>query len=358
MKFVKRNLSLKECLGLEKVDRTYHINATDINPSTGKAYAINPGSGVWDDNYFDQQYGAQNRASAQNSAQYDNLLQTIPKATDMVSSISNNENSAFNDYLGYLKGQDSPLDFYTKVSDAQGLPQLRKTQSTLQGQIYDLEDTLRRVEPNVTATTGQSIVTEAQRQGMVTEKQKPLIDNLGWLGQSLGRVSGAITEGNQQALNLTQLYQAGTQQFVEAYKTKLDMAMQQGSQALQAFLADNENILNVTLAKIHRGEQVSDQEAQNAFELMKMQTQAKLDLDNQMKIQSSTPNTEIVEVGGRKVLIDKNTGKTIQDLGSSSAPKTGGGTGTIANYYGGGSNSDWEVVPTNNILDYNSKYFM
>lgn len=32
-------------------------NKSDINPATGKAYAINPSSGVWDDNYFSQSYG-------------------------------------------------------------------------------------------------------------------------------------------------------------------------------------------------------------------------------------------------------------------------------------------------------------
>lgn len=30
-------------------------NKTDINPSTGKAWAVNPSSGVWDDNYWAQQ---------------------------------------------------------------------------------------------------------------------------------------------------------------------------------------------------------------------------------------------------------------------------------------------------------------
>lgn len=40
------------------------IKASDTNPATGKAYAINPSSGVWDDNYFDRVYGAQNRTFA------------------------------------------------------------------------------------------------------------------------------------------------------------------------------------------------------------------------------------------------------------------------------------------------------
>lgn len=33
------------------------VSASDINPSTGKAYAINPSSGNWDDNYFSKNFG-------------------------------------------------------------------------------------------------------------------------------------------------------------------------------------------------------------------------------------------------------------------------------------------------------------
>ena len=33
------------------------IDKSMINPATGKSYAVNPSSGVWDDNYFAQNYG-------------------------------------------------------------------------------------------------------------------------------------------------------------------------------------------------------------------------------------------------------------------------------------------------------------
>ena len=284
---------------------------------------INPASGVWDDNYYASTHpsgggGGGATTPSFDPAAYDNLLKTLPTASDYVSGVNAKEDSALNDYFGYLNSQETPLSFYTKLSEAQGIPAMRKTQSTLQGQIYDLEDTLRRVEPNITATTGNSLVTEAQRQGMVTAKQKPIIENLGWLGQSLGRVSSAITDATAQALNLTQLQQQGVQQFVDAYKTKLDVAMNQGAQGLQAFMNDTNNVLNVTLAKIHRGEQVSDTEAANAFELLKLQKTAELN----MKADAAKTSTEVVEANGRKLLIDKNTGKTIADLGSSTAPKT------------------------------------
>jgi hypothetical protein len=53
-------LYFNDCLGLDKVDRNYHVSAGEINPATGKAYAIRP-DGVWDDNYFSQNFA--NKAS-------------------------------------------------------------------------------------------------------------------------------------------------------------------------------------------------------------------------------------------------------------------------------------------------------
>lgn len=297
------------------------VNAQDINPATGKAYAINPNSNVWDDNYFDAQYGAKNRSEQQTLSAYDNLATTAKNATsDFAKTVSTNENAAFDDYLKTIQGMPTSVDFYNKQLEASGVPQMRKTQSTLQGQIYDLEDTLRRVEPDVTANTGNSVVTESQRRGIVTEKQKPLIENLGWLGQSVGRISGAITDATGQAVTLTGLNSQDQAKIVDAFKEKLNLAVKQGDRALSAFTTDINNVLNVTLGKIARQEKISDTEAANAFELLKLQKTAELN----MQAENSRTETEIIEAGGRKLLIDKKTGKTIQDLGSSSSGASGG----------------------------------
>lgn len=289
-------------------------NATDINPETNKAFAINPNSGVWDDNYFDAKYGAANRAQQADSAQYDTLASTLPKATDFEAGTNANENQALGDYFGYLNSTTSPLDFYTKTTGAMGLPQLRKTQSSLQGTVYGLEDALRAVEPNVTATTGNSLVTEAQRQGMVTAKQAPIQQNLSTQSTALGRVSDAVTQGNQQALDLTNLNEQGEQKFIDAYKTKLDTAMTQGSQGLQAFINDTNNTLNITLAKIARGEKVSDTDAANAFSLLTLQKTAQSNLSNALAEDAAkgTSNSDrYISLGDGSELYDTSTGQIV-----------------------------------------------
>lgn len=283
------------------------MGAADINPATGKAYAINPGSGVWDDNYFASHFGGAGGGGGNNSAAYDSLLSGLPKAGDVAKTASANENSALGDYFGYMKSQPSPLDFYNKAQTDAGIPQMRATQKTLQGQIYDMEDSLRRIEPDVSANTSNSLVTDAQRRGVVQARSLPIQTNLGWQTQSLGRVSSAISDANSQALNLTNLNQQGVSQMADLYKQKLQLATTQGSRALQALSADVSNIVNITLAKLKRGEQVSDQEAQNAFDLLKIQKQADAEAANKAK----DPSNRYITVGDGSQVYDTSTGKIV-----------------------------------------------
>lgn len=302
----------------------------------------------------------QSGGGSTSTGSYDTLLTSLPKASDQVTAINKDIAGYANDYLNYAKNAPTSLDFYTKGLESAGIPQMRKTQSTLQAQIYDLEDTLRKVEPNVAATTQNSIVTEGQRQGMVEARQKPLVENLGWLGQSLGRVSSAIAEGTQQVLDLAQLNNQDQARVIDAYKVRLDTAMQQGSMSLQAFIHDSDNILNVTLAKIKRGEQISDQEAQNAFELLKMQKEAETRM-NEAKFAASQPNNQIIDLGARKVMVDAN-GNEIRGWDDVKAAGTAG-VDASGDYYGmndffanstPAAESDWEIIPQfNNVLDYN-----
>lgn len=271
-----------------------------------------------------------------NPAAYDNLLTSMPKATEFAKGVNSIEDAALGDYFGYLNTQESPLAFYQRMENEAGLPNMRKAQATLQGQIFDLEDTLRRVEPNVTATTGQSIVTEAQRQGMVTAKQKPLLESLGWIGQSLGRVSNAITETTAQILNLTELQQQGVERFISAYKTRLDVAMKQGDRAMSAFIEDTNKILQVTLAKIARQEKVGDMEAANAFELLKLQKSAEIALEAE--------RNKLITVGEGTSVYDPKTGQVVF-----TAPKQYKGDGD-------GADGDWDPYGDNTTQSGESEY--
>jgi len=129
---------------------------------------------------------------------------------------------ALQSYINYQQSQAKPLDIYTQLEGAAGLPQLRKTSSTIQGAIGNVEDALKRVEPNVSATTRNSIVTEAQRQGMVSAKSLPLQQRLGELSTALGRVQGSISQGESTLGTKVGLALQGQQNDLGTYKLVLD----------------------------------------------------------------------------------------------------------------------------------------
>lgn len=249
--------------------------------------------------------------------QYDALLKNTPKAVDFAKTLDESDNQAFSDYLKMAQGQEKPLDFYTKTLDAAGVPQMRKTQSTLQGQIYDLEDSLRRVEPDVSATTRESIVTDAQRRGMVGERQKPIVENLGWIGQSLGRVSNAISTETTNATNLTGLNQQGQQMELDPYKMRINMVSEQNARKMTGFTTDLQNELQVGLSKIKRGEELDDREFARVAELAKLDKQYQLEKE---KAASSLSKDRYISVGDKSALFDVVTGKFINNGGGGSSP--------------------------------------
>lgn len=287
---------------------------------------INPATGVWDDNYWAANHpsggGGGGGGNNANPQMYDDLINKLPKAQDYAASLDNADNQAFLDYLKVASGQQKPLDFYNSALDSAGVPQMRKTSSTLQGQIYDLEDTLRRVEPDVSANSRNSVVTESQRRGMVTERQKPLVENLGWLGQSLGRVSNSISQETANAATLTGLNQQGQQMELDPYKMRIQMVSEQNARKMTGFTTDLQNTLSVGLAKIQRGEQLDDREFTRIAELAKLEKTYELEKEKAQNY---------LTVGEGSTVFDPKTGKAVY-----TAPKTykaDGGSGSDSSQY-------------------------
>lgn len=258
-----------------------------------------------------------------NPQMYDDLLNKLPKAQDYAASLDARDNEAFTDYLKVAQGQQKPLDFYTGALNEAGVPQMRKTASTLQGQIYNMEDTLRRVEGDVIANSRNSIVTDSQRRGMTTERQKPLVENLAWLGQSVGRISDSISKETSNAMNLTGLNQQGQQMELDPYKMRIQMVAEQNARRMTGFTTDLQNTLEVGLAKIKRGEQLDDREFARVAEL------AKMEKEYQLKAQQTK---DYLTIGEGTTVFDPNTGKAVYTAPKTYKPSNDGSSNT-SKYY-------------------------
>lgn len=303
---------------------------------------INPASGVWDDNYFaSTQKGGGGSVPAAQQFPDVKLADVGGSAVDFAKTLNQGEDAIFNSYANKAASTPKPLDLFNMMEEKAGIPGLRTTQSTLQSQIYDIEDTLRRVEPDIAARSGNSIVTEAQRRGMVSAAKEPLTEKLGWLGQSAGRVSNAITQQTADIGNRVGLAMEGFRMELEPYKDRLALVTDQNARTMTGFSSDRQATLDLLVRKIERGLQVSDMERQQAIDLAKEERSYTRSME-QIKMEMNQPDNKIVEANGRQLLVNMATGETIADLGSTKEPATGGGAGGYGYYP---SNSEWEIIP-------------
>lgn len=187
-------------------------------------------------------------------------------------------NESLNNLVMTMRSQQKPLDVYNQLESEAGLPGMRKTAATIREQIGNVEDTLKRVEPDVNATTGNSFVTEAQRQGIVAAKQKPLLQTLSELTTGLGRVSDSITASSADLSNKINLFMQGQQMDLEPLKLQYTSLVDQASRLTSAFSTDSQNQLQILMANWNRKNQLDDRQVEQAFTLLQSENSYKKEL--------------------------------------------------------------------------------
>lgn len=243
------------------------------------------------------------------------------------------EDAAYGEYAKFQQGQIKPLELYDQFEEMAGLPQLRKTASSLRGAIGNAEDALRRAEPDTAARSRNSLVTDAQRRGIVASVQKPIQENLSYLGTALGRVQEGITAGEANIGTKTGLVMQGQQIDRDTYKLKFDMLTDRAARLESGFSEDREIEYNFLMDKIQRMRQLTDQEYNRLVELQKMKVandyslqQIRAQGENSMNLARFTASVPQVTTGA---------GYLVNPL-SGSATKFGSSSGGI-NFGGSGS---------------------
>lgn len=255
-----------------------------------------------------------------------NIDLSVPSVVDFTEKAYAPADEALKAYVMALRGQQNPLDVYTKLESEAGLPGMRATASTLREQIGNLEDTIKRVEPNVAATTGNSLVTQSQRSGMIEARQRPLLQDLGTLTTGLGRISQDITAAGEGIGTKTGLFLQGQEQALKPYEVQLTALQDRAARLVTGFTADNQNNLQILMAKWNRSNELSDKETDQAFELLKQEK----DYNNQIA-QMQTQN---------KLDISKYWATTGSNQGTGTSTDTSKYYGTSTNYYSTPSISD------------------
>jgi len=219
----------------------------------------------------------------------------VPSIADYSEQAYAPADEALKSYVMALRGQAKPLDVYGQLESAAGLPQMKQTATTLREQIGTLEDSIRRAEGNVNATTKESYVTEGQRAGMIEARRKPLIENLSTLTTGLGRISEGITAASADLSTKISLFMQGQTQALKPFEVQLAAANDKAARAVTGYTADVQNQLTTAMAKWQRQNELDDREVEQAFEMLKLEngyTQQLAQMMEQSKINISEYETQ------------------------------------------------------------------
>jgi len=269
-------------------------------------------------------------------------LPNVPSIAEYTEKAYGGADEALKSYVMALRGQRQPLDVYGELEQAVGLPGMKKTAGTLREQIGSLEDTIRRVEPQVQATTKESLVTQGQQEGMIAERRKPLMETLERLGTGLGRITQGITAAGADLGTRMQLYLQGQTQALKPFEVQMVAMNDRAARQVSGFSADVQNKLTTLMAQWNRNNQLDDQSTVQAFELLKLEK----NYDNELAKLMKQSEVELSQYSAKQP-IDLATYEKQKQIDLKYKPVgTGTGTdqyyGTPSNYYG--SSSDWEFA--------------
>ena len=169
--------------------------------------------------------------------------------------------------LDRYAAQEQPLDIYSRLEAQAGVPQLQTTAGTLMKEVGNVEDILSSIEPDVSARTRESLVTEAQRRGIVQAKQEPWSEKLTKLGTSLSRVMEALGLAKQDIATKTALALQGQEMQMKPLEFAYSVKVDRNARLLSGFSEDKQTQLDTILANWQRSNQISDRDYATAQQL-------------------------------------------------------------------------------------------
>ena len=194
-------------------------------------------------------------------------MSQVPSVQDYIKGQFASEDPALTDLVTKMMAREKPLDIYSRLETEAGLPELKGVSSSLSKEIASIEDYLTQIEPDVSARTRESLVTEAQRRGMVAEGRRPFLEKLGTVGTALGRISGRISEAERGIGTKVGLAMQGQQQELEPLQLRYTTMVDRNARMTTGFTADRQTKLDVLFDKLNRQRQLSDMEWQQASQL-------------------------------------------------------------------------------------------
>lgn len=140
--------------------------------------------------------------------------------------------------ISQLDQSYNPTDTYNKITTQLGIPDARTRVQALSSNLLNTENAIRAVDPNVTARTSNSLVTEAQRGRLVNMEKAPLTDTYSQQNQAYGKEQGNLNDLTGQATQQAGLAESDYKNKRQSLADQLNTAIQQQTAAAAKADAD------------------------------------------------------------------------------------------------------------------------
>ncbi len=197
--------------------------------------------------------------------EFDQARRDLPSGEAKARELSAPGSQVLSEQTEFIRGQAQPIDVFTQFEQEAGLPEKRRLATDLRGQVFDLEDTISRVKGTVEGTSRESLLTQSQKDQLIREKKQPLLEQLGEFTTNLGRLEQSINISAQDVLTKTSLVREGVDRETQLFQSRIDFESEKAARLQTGFTQDIETSLEFILAKIKRGQEISDQERAEAF---------------------------------------------------------------------------------------------
>lgn len=253
-------------------------------------------------------------------------LSSVPSSQEFTKSQFATEDVALQALLERMKAQQSPEQIYKRYETEAGLPELRLSSKTLSSQIADLEDFLDQVEPGISAKSRESLLTEAQRQGLVAETKRPWLEKLSKFGTALGRIQEGIASGERTAGTYTSLILEGQKLALEPYQFEYSVLVDRHARLQNSWDKEKEVLLDSLYDKLKQNRFLENREWEQVNTLAQGENAYYKTLQQQAA--SAGISLQGSESAGQILALIGQTAKREADWEKAYKSKTAGGTGT------------------------------
>jgi hypothetical protein len=223
-------------------------------------------------------------------------------------------------FQNFLGGQETTSAMAGRIGQELGLPQLQKTASNLNQALYDVPGVYSKATQGFDVNSNQL----ARLQGAKYAELAPLAQ----------RATSQAQEAGSQVATRMGYETTDRERAMLPYQTEQDFLKDRFARETTLYSQGNQNELDALINKLQMGVTLSEGEKNRANQLSMQEK------EYQQAKETQGANTQIIDVGGQKYLIDTQTGKIISKYGA-----TGGTSKPASSYFG----SSVQTNPNNNL---------